>query len=158
MDLNKLANINKVLETDSMRIDKNIIKIRRRTFQISNISSISVYDEKKTEYPGWAFVAVIIGFLLLFAQSVLGIVLLMVGGLVISLIYSKNKVDKLCISLWMNNGETYSISSTDIDFLYKVASAIEHCMNENNGQCYIDFKAKDIKNCNFAIGDYNTVE
>lgn len=44
-DLNKLANLNKILETDSMRIDKNIIKIRRRTFQISNISSISVYDE-----------------------------------------------------------------------------------------------------------------
>lgn len=158
MDLNKLASINKVLETDSMRIDKNIIKIRRRTFQISNISSVSVYDEKKIAYPGWAIVAVIVGFILLFAQQVLGIFLLMIGGAVLSMIYSKNKVDKLCISLWMNNGETYSISSTDIDFLYKVASVIEHCMNENTGQCYIDFKAKDIRDCNFAVGDYNTVK
>lgn len=31
-DLNKLTNINKVLETDNMKIDKNIIKIRGRTF------------------------------------------------------------------------------------------------------------------------------
>lgn len=35
---------NSILETDTMKIDKNIIKIRDRTFQISNISSVSVYD------------------------------------------------------------------------------------------------------------------
>ncbi|WP_283108732.1 hypothetical protein [Thomasclavelia spiroformis] len=42
---------NSILETDTMKIDKNIIKIRDRTFQISNISSVSVYDKEKLKYP-----------------------------------------------------------------------------------------------------------
>lgn len=157
-DLNKLASLNKILETDSMRIDKNIIKIRRRTFQISNISSISVYDEPKIPYPNWTFGAVVFGILFLFIQQIIAVVLILFGVATIGMIYKKNSVDKLCINFYMNNGETYSVTSENIDFLYKVAAAIEHCMNECNGQCYIDFKANEIKDCNFAIGDYNSVD
>ena len=156
-DLNKLANINKILETDNMRIDKNIIKIRGRTFQISNISCISVYDVDKIKYPEWAVVLLIVGIIILFISPIIGIGLAIIGGAVLALIYKENSVDKLKLTLWMNNGEAYSLSSTNIEFLYKVAGAIEYCMNESDGYCQIDFKANDITNCNFAIGEYNSV-
>ena len=94
-DLNKLANINKILETDNMRIDKNIIKIRGRTFQISNISSISVYDVDKIKYPEWAVVLLIVGIIILFISPIIGIGLAIIGGAVLALIYKENSVDKL---------------------------------------------------------------
>ena len=156
-DLNKLANINKILETDNMRIDKNIIKIRGRTFQISNISSISVYDVDKIKYPEWAVVLLIVGIIILFISPIIGIGLAIIGGAVLALIYKENSVDKLKLTLWMNNGEAYSLSSTNIEFLYKVAGAIEYCMNASAGHSQIAFKANDITNCNFAIGEYNSV-
>ncbi|WP_278627191.1 DUF6232 family protein [Thomasclavelia cocleata] len=156
-ELNRLANINKVLETDNMRIDKNIIKIRGRTFQISNISSISVYDVDKVKYPEWAIILLFIGIVVLLANPIIGMLLAVIGGIGLGLVYKENSVSKLRLTLWMNNGEAYSVTSTNIEFLYKVASAIEYCMNESNGYCQIDFKANDITNCNFTIGEYNSV-
>ena len=80
-ELNRLANINKVLETDNMRIDKNIIKIRGRTFQISNISSISVYDVDKVKYPEWAIILLFIGIVVLLANPIIGMLLAVIGGM-----------------------------------------------------------------------------
>ena len=73
-------------------------------------------------------------------------------------VFSENSKVVKKLSIWMNNGEGYSLSSEDIEFLYKVASAIEYCMNNNNGYCQINFKANDITDCNFTIGNYNSVQ
>ena len=64
---------NSILETDTMKIDKNIIKIRDRTFQISNISSVSVYDKEKLKYPQWAIIAVVAGIIVMSANVVVGL-------------------------------------------------------------------------------------
>lgn len=144
-----------------MKIDKNIIKIKDRTFQIRNISSISVYDKEKQEYPQWAIILLVIGIVLLFAKStmtIVGLFLIVVSATTLVTIYLENSKEIKKLSIWMNNGEGYTITSEDIEFLYSVAGAIEHCMNESNGYCQIDFKAKDITNCNFTIGNYNSVE
>ena len=71
---------NSILETDTMKIDKNIIKIRDRTFQISNISSVSVYDKEKLKYPQWAIIAVVAGIIVMTANVVVGLVAIVIGG------------------------------------------------------------------------------
>ena len=149
---------NSILETDTMKIDKNIIKIRDRTFQISNISSVSVYDKEKLKYPQWAIIAVVAGIIVMTANVIVGLVAIVIGGSDLASVFSENSKVVKKLSIWMNNGEGYSLSSEDIEFLYKVASAIEHCMNNNNGYCQINFKANDITDCNFTIGNYNSVQ
>lgn len=161
-NLNNLVNMKSgnILETDTMKIDKNIIKIRDRTFQISNISSISVYDKEKSKYPQWAIIFLVVGIVLMFTKGVTGVLGLfsfIVSGLTLVTIFLENSKEIKKLSIWMNNGEGYTLTSEDIEFLYKVAGAIEHCMNDNNGYCFVDFKAGDITNCNFAVGAYNSV-
>lgn len=102
-------------------------------------------------------ILLIVGIVLLFANPIIGMGFTMIGGIVLALVYKENSVNKLRLTLWMNNGEAYSVTGIDIEFLYKVASAIEYCMNESNGYCQIDFKANDITNCNFTIREYNSV-
>lgn len=161
-NLNNLVNMKtgNILETDTMKIDKNIIKIRNRTFQISNISSVSVYDKEKLKYPDWAVILFVLGIVLMFAKgivAVLGLFSFIISGITLVTVYLENSKVVKKLSIWMNNGEGYTLTSENIDFLYKVAGAIEYCMNENNGYCQIDFKANDITNCNFTIGNYNSV-
>lgn len=148
---------NSILETDVMKIDRNVIKIRDRAFQINNISSVSVYDKEKLKYPEWAVFVFIIGIVAFFVNVVIGFIAVVIGGSVLWTIYSENSKVVKKLTIWMNNGEGYSLSSENIEFLYKVADAIEYCMNNNNGYCQIDFKANDITNCNFAIGNHTSV-
>ena len=80
---------NSILETDTMKIDKNIIKIRDRTFQISNISSVSVYDKEKLKYPQWAIIAVVAGIIVMSANVVVGLVAIVIGGSALASVFSE---------------------------------------------------------------------
>lgn len=79
---------NSILETDTMKIDKNIIKIRDRTFQISNISSVSVYDKEKLKYPQWAIIAVVAGIIVMTANVVVGLVAIVIGESALASVFS----------------------------------------------------------------------
>ena len=110
------------------------------------------------KYPQWAIIAVVAGIIVMSANVVVGLVAIVIGGSALASVFSENSKVVKKLSIWMNNGEGYSLSSEDIEFLYKVASAIEYCMNNNNGYCQINFKANDITDCNFTIGNYNSVQ
>ena len=116
------------------------------------------FDKEKLKYPEWAVFVFIIGIVAFFVNVVIGFIAVLIGGSVLFAIYSENSKVVKKLTIWMNNGEGYSLSSENIEFLYKVADAIEYCMNNNNGYCQIDFKANDITDCNFTIGNYNSVQ
>ena len=86
---------NSILETDTMKIDKNIIKIRDRTFQISNISSVSVYDKEKLKYPQWAIIAVVAGIIVMTANVIVGLVAIVIGGSALASVFSENSTPAL---------------------------------------------------------------
>ncbi|MGS0763162.1 hypothetical protein [Syntrophomonas curvata] len=152
-----LASEEKVIDTATLKIEKNILCFKDYFLQISNISQVSIAPVKKHSYPIFAFVLVIIGILL--ARShyeggvTVGILLIVCGGFFIYTVYKKNSDLGEVLSIELNSGSIFWFIVKDRPFLNEIIDVLQSCANNKLANYIID-----IQNSTITVGDKNVVE
>ena len=96
----------KVIDTPSLRIRKNIMMWEDTMIQLSNVSYVSASNIAATVFPVWAAVMILAGLLLISQSALVALVLIGLGGLWIYLWYQENEKRKqgAILTIRMNSG------------------------------------------------------
>lgn len=142
-----MVNIKELLESneeelklDNMMIRKNCMTFDNTCVQISSISSIRKFNIKE-KFPTWALITAAIGLLALMSKSVFGLLLVAFGGYFLYKHF--NRTQEKLLKIFMNNGYTYNIVSTNSEFTDKVIEVLMRAMNKefiDKGNIKIDMK------------------
>lgn len=147
-----------ILNSEQLKIEKNVIEMDQSIIQLSNVSSVSLrYPPRYTNSNAVIFGAVI-GFMLLFAGGKLtlaGLVLLGVCGFMIYRTWEKNQNLGKNIIIATAGGH-YWINSKDDAFSMKVIDIIRNLMNDpdRNSNIIINLdKFNILNNGNMVYGN-----
>lgn len=143
------------IETPTLTIKNNIMKYKDAVIQLSNISKCEIAPEPPNPYPTWVFVGMMIGALLMFNKSLLGIGLLaeIIFASIFIIMFSINSNLNTYLIIELNSGSIVMFSSHDEDFLGKAQKAMTNCFNNKKAVCVINFS--DCKIMHSQIGKDN---
>lgn len=118
----------KVIETPSLRIRKNIMMWEDTMIQLSNVSYLSANNIAATVFPVWAAVMILAGLLLISQSALVALVLIGLGGLWIYLWYQGNEKRKqgAILTIRMNSGHTFQFTFNNKAFLLEVLKVLEN--------------------------------
>lgn len=145
-----MVNLNNILKStddsefliDEFRIQKNCIIFDNNCIQISNISSLRLFNVKEN-FPTWTLLAVLVGLVLLqsWTTFILGAGLAGWGGYVIYK-HIKKSQDHL-LQILTNNGFTYGILSKNHEFSKQAIQIITDIINQEKTNTSYKFDMKN---------------
>ena len=118
----------KVIETPSLRIRKNIMMWEDTMIQLSNVSYVSASNIATTVFPVWAALMILAGLLVISESVLVALVLIGLGGLWIYLWYQGNVQRKqgAILTIRMNSGHTLQFTFNNKAFLLEVLKVLEN--------------------------------
>lgn len=146
----KDATSNEII-TESLIIKDNLLRFSDLTIQLSNISFLKS-KAKKFKIPGFAIFLAILGFIFLFAQPIVGLILCGISGFWIWSLHKAFKASRFFLVFYLNSGQPYHLYFGETDFLNDVRLAIETSMNDRNKSYAINIKEQRI-----IDGDYHEI-
>ena len=125
---NRLSLGEKVINTPSLRIRKNIMMWGDTMIQLSNVSYVSASNIATTVFPVWAAVMILAGLLLISQSTLVALVLIGLGGLWLYLWYQRNEQRKrgAILTIRMNSGHTFQFTFNNKAFLLEVLKVLEN--------------------------------
>lgn len=138
----------KVIETPSLLIKKNIMVWDNTMIQLSNISYVSAANVAATTFPIWAALLVLLSFFMFGKSTLLALVLLAVGGIWIYSWYQENEKRKqeAILTIRMNSGHSLCFAFEKKAFLYDVLTVLERIIIDG-GEHQVDI---NVENCTFS--------
>lgn len=147
---------NKKFGTPTIIIKDNILKCENSVIQMSNVSKCEIAPEPKRVYPTWAFVGLIVGFILIYVElMVAGISLTIACGGILFVIWCMNSELGTYLILELNSGSIMLFSCNKKDFLLQAQESIIECFNSKKGDCIINFSKCIISGS--QIGENNVI-
>ncbi len=118
----------KVIDTPSLRIRKNIMMWEDTMIQLSNVSYVSASNIATTVFPVWAALMILAGLLVISESVLVALVLIGLGGLWIYLWYQGNVQRKqgAILTIRMNSGHTLQFTFNNKAFLLEVLKVLEN--------------------------------
>lgn len=118
----------KVIETPSLRIRKNIMMWEDTMIQLSNVSYVSASNIAATVFPVWAAIMILAGLLFISRSAAVALVLIALGGLWIYLWYRENEKKRqgAILTIRMNSGHIFQFIFKNKDFLLDVLHVLEN--------------------------------
>lgn len=159
MKKNELKSKN-VVKTEKLEVGDNIFKYDHAVIQLSNISYFDVLPMPAMNYPLWIFVVGFIGFILVFADEVILLIIGLIAMAICAYVFyrieknNKNLGDYLILAL--NSGKTFYFSCYSKLFLYEVENVILQCFKDRNLKYSVDLKDCLIINQEDNMNIYNT--
>lgn len=118
----------KVIDTPSLRIRKNIMMWEDTMIQLSNVSYVSASNIATTVFPVWAALMILAGLLVNSESVLVALVLIGLGVLWIYLWYQGNVQRKqgAILTIRMNSGHTLQFTFNNKAFLLEVLKVLEN--------------------------------
>ena len=145
MKQNKFGPGEKVIETPTLNIKKNIMTWENTLIQLSNISYISAADIATIPFPVVAALLILVGLFVLGSEGFLAIVLIAIGGVWLYFWYSENEKRKqgAILTIRMNSGHNLYFTFENRQFLLKVLRVMERIITDGNSNSKVTINITD---------------
>ncbi len=120
------------IKTDQLLIRGNIICWFENMIQLSNVSYISTSQVEALEYPSYLIYVIVVGFLSLYFNKLVGFVVLIIALVLSYLWMLKNdeRETKSYLTIATNSGDKFRIIISDRTFLYNILKVLEQIIIE----------------------------
>lgn len=145
----------RIIDTKELQIYRNTFIYDDSVVQLENISRISISPVAKRSIPSWAILCAIAGALILFAQWLIGIALLGIGGGYIAYIINQNSKAGHYLAIELNSGTMLYFTGKNEAFLNKIMRTMGDCMNNKTQGYVINMGQATITN--MQVGNENTI-
>lgn len=135
----------KVIETPSLLIKKNIMTWDNTMIQMSNISYISAADIATIRFPILAALLILVGLFLFESSAFLAFVLLAIGGVWLYFWYNENEKRKqgAILTIRMNSGHNLYFTFENKQFLLQVLRVMEGIITDGNDGSQVSINITD---------------
>ena len=142
--------------TNGFHIEGHLLRWEDVVIQISNISMISAQYLSPPTFPFWSAIVVLLGFWLFTVNTLLALIVLVLGIGVIAFWYIqyKNVSSEKYLHILLNSGTTFSLVMRDIRFANEVLDVFARIFKDGGKpgvNYYIDLKGCRIDNNSSVI-------
>lgn len=143
----------KVVDTNELKIYQNTLIYSDSVIQLDNISRISVAPMEKMKVPTWAVVCILVGFIMMGFNGLIGFLILAAGiGMCGYILYFNSQLGHY-LTIELNSGRLIYFSGKDAGFLKRIMKVLAECINSSQENYVVNMGNAQIEKVQF--GDNN---
>ena len=144
----------------SFQVKGNVMWFPDYFIQLSNISQVSTAVPAPIPYPPLAFIAIILGaMLLMFTDEeflfIIGLGILALAIITMVQIYQKNNKRGCYVNIQLNSGALFRLKCQNQEYATYVMESIRYCVDNKNPDKVTTINCGKIENSNVIVGDNN---